>query len=228
MRFVASGNFLFAVAVFFLPWLDVRCEMAGQRLIIFEQSGQEAAAGKVSEGADIRNMRQMAEQMNPGGMNGAAPKNELFPVGENKEEVKAPILYVWIGLVGGGALLCLIVPGRTGWRAAAILCTVGAVAAIGYQTAVGFPIERELNKKMEEEEAKAKEAKNKVQGMPDFKMPKFIVVHYLPGFYLAWGLSVLPILWVCLDAVFAPPQQRRRERNLDDDDYDSRNPFDDD
>lgn len=222
MRFLASGNFLFAAAIFFLPWLDVRCEMAGQRLIILEQSGYEAASGKFSEGSDIRKMREMANDMGGGaGAKKDAPKNDLIPgMGEANEEAKAPVLWIWLGLVGAGAVLCIAIPGRTGWRAGAILCILGAGGALGYQTAVGFPVAKELEKKMEAEDAKKKDNNvPRMQGMPDMKMKNIIVVKYQPAFYLAWLLTILPALWVLIDAMKGPPRKRRE---FDDYDYDDR------
>jgi hypothetical protein len=225
MRLLASGSFLFAVGVFFLPWLDLRCEMGSQKMSLITQSGYEVAAGKYSEGEDLKKLQ---EQFGGGKQNDnnkkAGPNGEQGP----KE---APVLYGFAGAAALGVLLCLVVQGKA-WRAAAVVCALGALGVLGYQTATGFPMQDNV-RQMEEQQKKQDEERKKLmanakappqmQMFPDVK--PVVAARYMIGFYLAWLLAALPAVFALADAMIAPaPKPRDYSAAADDDRY-GKNPL---
>lgn len=247
MRFVACGNFLFAVAVFFLPWIDVRCEMGGsQSKSLIEQSGYQVAVGEYSQGEAFKDLeKQMGGKA---GGNGPVMKKQNAEGKEDGPEA-APMLWGFIGMLGVGAVLSLVVPGKA-WRIGALIGAIGAAGVLGIQTAQGFPVEKKVKEDMEKAQPPNQPNLNAPIGPKmDLDIPKpKMVVTYKPGYYLAWGLALLPLLWVAIDAMTAGAPARRRgrdpyddvdrDRDRDDDrgrgrgrdDYEDnkRNPFNDD
>jgi hypothetical protein len=216
MRFVAIGNFLFAIIMFFLPWIDVRCEMGAQQSkSLVEQSGYQIAVGETSEGDAFKDAER--EFAKVGGMGGAKMKrNDEF---KKLKTDAVPLLWGFVGLLGAGAVLCLVIPGKA-WRTGALIGALGAGAVLGIQTAQGFPIEKKFKDEME----KDKDNQPKAKGNADLDLgigaPR-IVVTYKPGYYLAWSMCLLPLLWVAIDAMIRPlPPLRKRGRDRDRDDED--------
>ena len=230
MRFIASFNFLFAIGAFFLPWIDIRCEVKkGDSYGLLTQSGYEIATGEATEG-DAK--ERIEKQMKDMGM----PVNQKQPQGagmgpkiEKGNIEKAPVLWGFVGALGAGAVLCLILPGNL-WRIGAAIAMVGALGVLGYQMNEGFPAAKKVQAAQAEIDAMKANAGQapggmKVQAMPgmDFD-PRYFVV-YKPGFYLAWALAALPLLWILIDVMTAAPPRRPYAA---DERADGRTPFDDD
>lgn len=232
MRFVASGNFLFAIAAFFLPWIDVRCEMSkGESYGLFTQSGYQIASGESTEGDAKEKIEQKMKGLGmPANQKQAMPKQKEQEIDREKLD-KIPVLWGFVGALGAGAILCLILPG-TLWRVGAVIALVAALGVLGYQTNEGFPASKKVNEvqavldKAKQAEQQAPGGKNMNMKMPGFDFdPRYFVV-YKPGFYLAWGLSALPLLWILIDAMIAKPKSAGRDPN---DEYqnDRKRPFND-
>jgi hypothetical protein len=183
MRFISAISFLGAVGAFFLPWLDVRCEMGSQQMSFATQTGYEIATGKVSEGQGMQDQPQARK--------------------ENKEATNVPLLLVYIGMLGAGVLVSIAAP-RKSWRVAVLLCAVVAGGIVGFQYYRGFPIEEDAKKFFEENKNQVPKA-NLVAGQIVPNAEPALKIHYLPGFYLACALTVFPILCVFIDLLIAKP-----------------------
>jgi hypothetical protein len=183
MRFLSAISFLCAAGAFFLPWLDVRCEMGSQQMSFATQTGYDIATGKFSEGQGMHEQPQARK--------------------ENKETTNVPLLLVYVGMLAAGVLVSVAAP-RTSWRVAALLCAVIAGGIVGFQYYRGFPIEEEAKKAFEENKNQAPKA-NLVGGQIVPNAEPTLKIRYMPGFYLACALTVLPILCVFVDMLVAKP-----------------------
>jgi hypothetical protein len=217
MRFLSSASFLCAIGAFFLPWIDVRCESSKDESYgIVTQSGYQIATGESSEG-DAKD--KMEEKMK--GLGIPVKKDDLKEkVGEKEKFKEVPVLWGFVGCVGVGAILCLLLPAGAAWRAGALVAALGAVGVLGYQVSEGFPAAQKIKA---DAESKAQQ-----KGKPNIAMPLNIaepkvVVVYKPGFYLAWFLAGLPAVLALIDIVIAPKPRPRHP----DDIHDSANPFPD-
>lgn len=225
MRFLSAATFFVAVGVFFLPWLDVRCEMGNERSSsLLTQSGYEIASGKFSEGDVFKELEQM------GGAMGKKPDQPFGKMnGGGKEGPKeAPLMYVYAGVMLAGGILSLVLVNGKVWRVCTVACMLGAGAILAIQMTDGFPVEKSIA----EDEAKQK---NQPQINPNIQMPMApfgnanpkIVVKYKAGLYLALCLTALPLLWIILDAGMTKKVKPPLRSDLDfrDDDRDGKNPM---
>jgi hypothetical protein len=214
MRFLSCISFLFAIGAFFLPWIDVRCEGNGKSYGIRTQSGFEIATGESSEG-DAR--EKIEQEMKDLGI--PVKKEDMQPKEVRQEKYeKVPVLWGFVGCLGFGAFLCLVMPAGAAWRAGAIIAALGAGGVLAYQLSEGFPMVHQLDEEMAKE--KKKQKANPIQ--LNLTEPKLVVV-YKPGFYLACLFTALPIVFALADTMIAPKSKPRHP----DDVHDSPNPFPD-
>jgi hypothetical protein len=216
MRFVTAGNFAFAVLAFFLPWIELRCESKDMgKMSVLQQSGYEIAAGKYTEGSTIREMKKDL----PGGMQQKDDKPKGLQ--GQKDPEATPLLYGYVCILAAGIVLSLI-PGKI-WRVGALACALIAAALLGVQTAQGFPMEQQT-KEMNDLAGNAKDNVPKQPNANPFQIniePPKVYVAYMFGFYLAWLLTLLPLLWTGLAfAMSTPPKKPRRGFDDEEDDYD--------
>ena len=121
-----------ALVLFFLPWLELKC--AGQRFAY--QSGVQTVLNRLSPDGDLLEMAKM------GGRTGQTDAMEEKEFGE-----KAGTSYL-----AAGALLCVVIAfavafGASGRAASGVMAGL-ALALLGLQAAVGFPLQAAVEKEM--------------------------------------------------------------------------------
>jgi hypothetical protein len=202
-KFVSPGFFLFAVLMFFLPWVDVRCN----GFTAASQSGFQACQGDYTESV-IMAERRLHNQ--PG-----------FRL--NNERIKpAPLLWVYGLLVVAGLVLGLALPIGKARMIALTVCAVVAFGLMIMQLAIGFPIAEQVAKANADPNMR-QQIRNEQPPFP-FPQPMFVAGPGQPDF--VW-VSTTPWFWfgaivtlgvtaaLALEhgVIFAP---KRRRRTYDD------------
>ncbi len=228
MRFLSAGNFLLLIGLFFLPWIDMRCEMAGQGMSIAYQSGNQAAAGEFSEGQLLREERAEARREERRAKTKAKAKKVDEPEnqegmpgnpGEKKKEKKlrdminaneklpaAPLLYGHLGFLCAGVLASLLMPRGIKWRWCVAVCVMGALLIVGVQIAIGFPIETKVSEGfqqwLDEKEERDAEA--------DKELSVLVTKRFLFPFYLVFLFGATGLFCVYLDVVLNSSTRKKR------------------
>ncbi|MCI0704503.1 MAG: hypothetical protein L0241_25900, partial [Planctomycetia bacterium] len=116
---------------------------------MYTQTGLQVATGEASVASDFK---KIADKMKQKGGIDLDPEEGLKKNKENKEEKKtAPLLFFYLILVVVGLVLGLVLPGGMGRVITLLACCGTAIAIVGIQAAIGFPVEQELKKKIAEE-----------------------------------------------------------------------------
>ncbi len=122
-----------ALVLFFLPWLELKC--AGQRVAY--QSGVQTVLNRISPDVDMQEMAR-----GRGGWSGNPEAPEGNELGEK----------VGTSYLTAGALLCLVMAfavaiGASGRAASGVMAGL-ALALLGLQAVVGFPLQAAVEKEM--------------------------------------------------------------------------------
>jgi hypothetical protein len=227
LRFATPGQLLMCLILFFLPWIEVQCRVPdlkntedNQTAVwdgISSQSGFQAATGKQALKPAFR----------------AAAKSEEHLKAAEKA-TPAPILWAYLGAVIAGVVVGLACPPDGLRKAALVSCCVLALASVGSQTTMGFPVEKDWAdeiKKQEAEQAKYQRLADDIlelSGEPKQNTPQetrsgtkptdALRTSYKAPFYL----SLLFAIGALLSALFEPirravakPGEPRAEEGLE-------------
>jgi hypothetical protein len=206
-RLLTPGQFAICAVLFFLPWVEVQCQVpdlsglqdgkarpraqktgakSGGWVPIFSQSGLEGATGEYTIlDSNMRAMVEMSKQ------NGAKK-------GSDDEIKPAPILFGYLGAVVAGAVLGLVLP--CGWARKGILLVVCAVAGgtVGWQASKGMPLAQGVQEVINKDRAKGAENDDGV------KPEEVMKTKYKVPFYLALALIATATLTVLVEPVSRP------------------------
>jgi hypothetical protein len=135
LRRAASPSLLLvALILFTLPWTEVRCNgpgASGETHVLVEQSGLQAACGKYSLNASLRDL---------------APDRDKELRARISESKDADTWSGWMVLYGVllvSGLVCGVLLRRSGLRRAVLVgCSAAAALVLAHQVRIGFPIEQ--------------------------------------------------------------------------------------
>lgn len=129
------GTLIGALVLFFLPWLELKC--AGQRLMY--QSGIQTVLNQASMDGELEAMAKMGGGNRRGNINEYSGKELGGKIGPS--------------ILTGAALLCVVIAfatafGASGRTASGIMAAL-ALALLGIQATLGFPLQSSFEKEME-------------------------------------------------------------------------------
>lgn len=196
MRTIAAFNYLFAAAAFFLPWIDVRCDSGslGSRCVAF-QSGCDAAAGWYSPDECF------ADATSSAARRGISITGTEAPFGNRAGVESQPLLVAYFIAILLGLVCCLLVRSRR-WRLAVLIVTLVSIILLAVPTVLGFPIASDHRFAL---------YRASIQDHTRIR------VAYSYGFYIAWGLTVTPLLLLLIDSGLSRPR-KHIPRHLDSED----------
>jgi len=196
MRIITAFNFLAVIGLFFLPWIDIRCEVGDKKVSLYEQSGFQAAAGEVSMGKNFQEMAALAKA-------GGGPVADL----QGQKATGAPVLFAYVGALAVGLVVSLIAPAGKKWRAGVLICAGMAIGLLATQTAAGFPITENSEKAAKEFGLNGGGFGAKIPGAP---VPK-ITSGFFVSYFLSWLFAFTCLLCAALDGVFVSRVRALRE-----------------
>lgn len=173
-------SLLAALGLFFLPWIEIRC----QDTSMVQQSGFQAVTKKIAMSEEFEKMGNQMSQMG-----GGATKTKNEP-GDTKE---LPIYAV--ASIGVAALALLVALGGAGSPGGSKASSFLAIVALGLaiaQMVLKFPLEKEMLDKMKKDNAPPPgAAADPMAAQMGAQFENMIKVKYLPAF---WGyLAALAI-----------------------------------
>jgi hypothetical protein len=211
MRFVTPSSFVLALAMMFLPWVDIRCDLPGMGTVtVATQKGFETITGKVDQG-------ELPGQGMGGKQAPGAKEKKLDKVDS------AVLVIAWAGLAAAGVVLGLVLPPSGARKALLGLCAVAAVACLVAQAFVlKFPITKEVDKEMDAAKAALKQGGGAaggagganvnlggLGGVGNAPQPEAKTV-LRPGFWLAVLLTAAALVGVAMEGSDTSAVGRRR------------------
>ncbi|MBI3409238.1 MAG: DUF4339 domain-containing protein [Planctomycetes bacterium] len=188
-RLITPGFFVIALLMFFLPWIEVRCN----GFPVISQSGLQASVGAYSETLFFAQEKQNRAQM---GMGFRLVDDEKAPV--------APLLLLYGAIVLAGIVLGLVLRAGTGRMAALGSCGAVAFFLMIIQLSIGFPIAKQVAKANADQNLR-KDFQNVGQfpfpvplpqgQVPQGQMPQFPMPMIPPGGDFVW-ISTTPWFWL--------------------------------
>ena len=170
------GTLLAALVLFFLPWLELKC--AGQRLMY--QTGIQTILKDASMDGDMESLAKTSGKDFAGKMN-------VLDGGQFSRKI-AP------SLLAGGALLCAVIAfavalGGTGRAASGVMAAL-ALALLGVQAGVGFPLQSSFQQEMEQRKHGSgfDPGDTEMRGTGEKMMTDIFAVKFSPWFYGELGL----------------------------------------
>jgi hypothetical protein len=251
LRLFTPIQLVFCLLLFFLPWIDLQCVLPAEQLknaskqelertrtetgwdpakpfSYASQSGFQIATGDASPGSDLRRvLNKMKKSMGDAG--GQLDTDPNWMGGQKKEGSTAPLLLLYPLAVFAGIIVGFILGPGTARRITLLSLCLGALAVVGLQAAIGFPIERHIKKLTDEERGMGlggfggfggnrlggggaeKQSQPRVEDVlrVSWQIPLYLTFLLLLG---AAGTSVLD--------GGAAPKSRRKSYDFDDDDDD--------
>lgn len=186
-RLITPGFFVFALLMFFLPWIEVRCN----GFPVISQSGLQASVGAYSETLFFAQEKLNRAQMGKG-----------FRLDDEKAPV-APLLLLYGAILLAGLVFGLVLKAGTGRMAVLGSCGAVAFLLMIIQLSVGFPIARQVAKANADQNLR-KDFQNMGQfpfpmPMPQGQMPQgqvqFPMPMIPPGGDFVW-ISTTPWFWL--------------------------------
>ncbi len=148
LRLISPGTFGVGVVLFFLPWTDLSCTESKGKMQLVTQSGFQSATGDASEGDGFAKLAQEGVQVEK------KPKFDLNELrnnpfqkqaNENEKSEKAPLLWLYLLLLIGGAIVPVLLP-AVKLRGAMTLGLAGlAILVLIVQLLIGFPLPNTAN-----------------------------------------------------------------------------------
>jgi hypothetical protein len=229
LRFVSPGTFGAAVILFFLPWTDLSCNGPTGKLQMVTQSAYQSAVGEASEGEGFDKLREMGGPQVGKKGEVRLDLNELRrnpmpgPGGKEKEDKteKAPLLWLYLGLLVAGAVVPVLLP-TAQIRGAIIIGFVGfALLLLVLQMILGFPLANtaaDFNKEMTQREDVGRNPLG-----PDLKLGGKMEMKssYLLSFWASMLMLVASGALGLIQVIVGRPtgaRSRRPRRRRDDDD----------
>jgi len=169
------GTLLAALVLFFLPWLELKC--AGQRLMY--QTGIQTILKDASMDGDMEMFAKTSGGDYAGKMNDVDGGEFGRKTGPS--------------LLAGGALLCVVIAfavtlGSTGRAASGIMAAL-ALALLGVQAGMGFPLQSSFEKEMEQlNQSGFRPGDAVMPGAGEETMAEMFAVKFSPWFYGELGL----------------------------------------
>lgn len=170
------GTLLGALILFFLPWVELKC--AGQRLMY--QSGIQTVLNQASMDGEMEAMTKMNGGNRGGNIDDFSGKELGGKIGHS--------------FLTGAALVCVVIAfavacGASGRKASGIMAAV-ALALLGVQAAVGFPLKLSFDKEMELRHHRNGTDPNEAEmrGPGGEMMSDIFAVKFSPWFYGELGL----------------------------------------
>ena len=209
LRFLTPGTFVAGVVLFFLPWTDLSCTSPAGRMQVATQSGYQSAVGELSEGEDFPRLREAMGADDKFDINKA--RKDPFEKGAAKEPAdggeKAPLLWLYLGLLVAGALVPVFVAG-TQVRGAIVLGFVGfAALLLALQMILGFPLANDVAK-MNDLKPVGGPGRNPFGAEPKVEIKS----SYLASFWGSIGLLVVSAGLGLVQVVAGRPEGRRGRR----------------
>jgi hypothetical protein len=147
-RAASPSAVLLGLMLFFLPWVEVRCNFGGNNIVLVQQSGVQTCYGGASPSAQMeeysRELHKQAEREDKadGGKRIAEMKAAEAQKAGRLPPAFLVILAAAAAVVGG---IIALQPRRSrSALTASIVCAGGAAALLLIQIAVGFPVRNEL------------------------------------------------------------------------------------
>ena len=223
LRFLTPAQLAICAVLFFLPWVEVQCGMPNLGKLggnigdpnaappkitskdltyspLLTQSGFQAAMGEYTMAESVRAMmdqgKQMAKQM------GGDVKEE------KQEKVRsAPVLWLFPAAAIAGVVLGLVLPSGGARKFILVLCCGLALASVGTQAVIGFPVTEDV-KKDPELAGGGKGGKNDDLG--GLKPDDIIRTVYKFPFYLALLFAVGGLVTALIEPTGSPKAKRSR------------------
>jgi hypothetical protein len=135
-------SLLGAVALFFLPWLELSCssQKSAERLVIGTQTGLQIALGKATQSQQLENISNPFRDLNE-------PRETKSKQPNTTDKLDASLLVAAAGALMALALVCALlgVAGNRGLGGLSSLLAAAALGCIVIQWQQGFPIDAKLN-----------------------------------------------------------------------------------